>query len=128
VITSDGKRGNGNPHVRGTFTAFMPDPFDVCFAYVITGIPKPIGASIDRGVAGRTGRAVLALTTPVDGNAGTASGCVETRRDLVRSIRRHPSRYYVEVRGRYYSYPPGGRVGADRIRGQLFLATRKQDR
>jgi CHRD domain-containing protein len=128
VFTPTGRRGNGNPHVRGPFTAFMPSPFDVCFAYVITGIPRPVSAHVHRGRVGRTGPVVLTLRTPIRGNSGTASGCVKTTSALVRNIRRHPANYYVEVHGKYYSYPPGGMRGVDRVRGQLFLATRTQDR
>jgi CHRD domain len=118
-----------NLHVRGAFTAFIPGPFDICVGYVTLGLPRPTTAHIHRGKAGHNGPVVVELPVPANAQVGTVSGCVDTNREVVRSIRRHPERYYVEIHGSAYQRPdsqdasPGGAM-----RGQLFLPTRKQDR
>ena len=78
----------------------------------MTGIKKPVAAHIHKGKRNKNGPIVVTFEAPGGGDAGSASGCVEVKADLLADIQKHPGRYYVNV---YTSDFPAGAV-----RGQLF--------
>jgi len=82
----------------------------ICFRLTATAIALPaIGAHIHVGTATQAGPVVVPLTPP--DATGTAAGCVNVARTLVRAILTNPSGYYVNVHTT--DFPAGA------IRGQL---------
>jgi hypothetical protein len=95
--TGGGDRdGAGVAHVKVLATK-------VCWSYRTQRIGTPVAAHIHAGVAGSNGPVVVPLAA--------GSGCVDISRDLARSIKAHPGRYYLNVHTAAF---PGGA-----IRGQL---------
>jgi|Tabmets5t2r1_1033131.scaffolds.fasta_scaffold04375_2 hypothetical protein len=103
--------GAGDPNGGGSFAAVI-DGNELCYGLAVRDIQDPLFAHIHRGRAGTNGDIVVTLRHPRNGDPGASSGCVTLRPELRRSIRRRPSRYYVNVHTR--RYPDGA------IRGQLF--------
>lgn len=93
--------------------AVFPARGRLCFAIKVRDIDLPAAAAhVHRGVAGVAGDVVVTLEAP-DGT-GTSHGCVrEIRPRLLRHIKEHPRRFYVNVHTADF---PGGAV-----RGQLRL-------
>jgi hypothetical protein len=106
-----GRRGAGDRNGGGSFGAVI-DGRELCYGLSVRDIQDPIAAHIHRGGRNTNGPIVITLTHPEEGNPGASSGCVTIRRELVRRIRRNPTRYYVNV------HTPDFEAGA--IRGQLF--------
>jgi hypothetical protein len=103
--------GPGDRNGGGSFAAVI-DENELCYGLAVRDIQDPIFAHIHRGRAGTNGDIVVTLRHPRNGDPGASSGCVTLRPELRRSIRRRPSRFYVNVHTR--RYPDGA------IRGQLF--------
>lgn len=106
-----GRRGAGDRNGGGSFGAVI-DGRRLCYGLSVRDIQDPTMAHIHRGGRNTNGPIVVTLTHPETGDPGASSGCVTIRRELVRRIRRNPTRYYVNV------HTPRFPDGA--IRGQLF--------
>ena len=83
----------------------------ICYHIEVTGIELPATAAhIHPGAAGTANPPVVILGTP--DATGVADGCVtDVERSLIKSIRKHPADYYVNVHTN--EFPDGA------IRGQL---------
>jgi hypothetical protein len=110
-IDQNGNRGAGDRNGGGSFGAVI-DGRELCYGLSVRDIQDPTMAHIHRGGRNTNGPIVVTLTHPETGDPGASSGCVTIRRELVRRIRRNPTRYYVNV------HTPRFPAGA--IRGQLF--------
>ena len=101
--------GPGDPDGRGKARVRVrPRAGRVCFRLRWRNIADPTAAHIHRGRRGEAGPVVVTL---FEGEA-RRRGCVEgLDRDLLREIRRHPRRFYVNVHNA--EFPNGA------IRGQL---------
>jgi hypothetical protein len=105
------RRGAGDRNGGGSFGAVI-DGNELCYGLSVRDIEDPTQAHIHRGGRNTNGPIRVTLTPPESGDPGASSGCVTIRRELVRRIRRNPTRYYVNVHTPRF---PGGA-----IRGQLF--------
>jgi len=110
-IGQDGLRGAGDRNGAGSFSAVI-DGRELCYGLAVRDIEDPIAAHIHRGGRNTNGPIVVTLTPPEAGDPGHSSNCTTLSRSLVRAIRSHPRRYYVNV------HTPDFQNGA--IRGQLF--------
>jgi CHRD domain len=112
-IGQDGRRGAGDRDGAGSFSAVI-DGRKLCYGLAVRDIQNPIAAHIHRGGRNTNGEIVVTLTPPGTGDPGHSSNCTTLSRRLVRAIRSHPRRYYVNV------HTPAFQDGA--IRGQLFAS------
>jgi hypothetical protein len=110
-IADDGTKGVGDRNGGGSFTAVIKGR-QLCYGIAVKNIDDPIAAHIHRGRRNQNGPVLVPLIQPSDGDPGASSGCTRISRVLVRAIRRHPGRYYVNVHTE--DFPDGA------IRGQLF--------
>lgn len=110
-IDQNGNRGAGDRNGGGSFGAVI-DGRRLCYGLSVRDIQNPLAAHIHRGRRNENGPIVVTLNHPQTGNPGASSGCTTISRDLVRRIRRNPTRFYVNV------HTPRFPDGA--IRGQLF--------
>lgn len=106
----DGRRGAGDRNGRGAFSAIF-DGRELCYGIQVKNIADPAAAHIHRGRPNQNGPVVVTLEHPTEGDPGASSACTTLSSSLARSIRRNPSRYYVNVHNADF---PGGAV-----RGQL---------
>jgi hypothetical protein len=112
ISPTTGHKGAGDPDGLGSANVLIPSGNTVCFGISVTGLATPSAAHIHRGKRNQNGPIVVTLTAPSAGNPGASSGCVNgVSSSLVSEIRKHPSRFYVNV---HTSEFPGGA-----IRGQL---------
>ncbi len=95
----------GDPNGSGTVKITLAG-VRICWQFQLAGIAKATGARIQRGELGKVGPVVAQL-----GKTFRLRGCVVAPAVLVASIRRHPRRFYVNVRNE--RYPRGA------LRGQL---------
>jgi hypothetical protein len=109
------ERSGGSPG-RGSFAAVIHQPGTLCFGLTLESSGRPSAAQLHRGTAGHGGPAVLAMSAPASGNLGASSGCVTAKASVLKAVRAHPGRFYVEV-----ITANGG------LRGQLFTPTKPQD-
>ncbi|HZD18201.1 MAG TPA: CHRD domain-containing protein [Actinomycetota bacterium] len=91
----------------------------LCYTLVVVDVSLPTAAAhIHEGGAGVAGPIAVALTAPEEvagSGIGLATGCVKNQaKRLLRTIKRNPQDYYVNVHNADY---PGGAV-----RGQLEAA------
>lgn len=101
--------GPGDPDGAGAaVVSFYPRLGRVCAAISVARLGDPVAAHIHAGRRGVAGPVVIDLTTAVQGGARCVNGVDE---HLIRVIRNHPSRYYVNVHTA--DYPDGA------VRGQL---------
>jgi hypothetical protein len=107
----DGRRGAGDRNGAGSFSAVI-DGGEFCYGLAVRDIEDPVAAHIHRGRRNVNGPIVFALTHPDSGDPGHSSNCTTLSRPLIRSIRRNPGRYYVNV------HTSDFQDGA--VRGQLF--------
>jgi hypothetical protein len=110
-IDQNGNRGAGDRNGGGSFGAVI-DGRRLCYGLSVRDIQNPLAAHVHRGRRNENGPIVVTLNHPQTGNPGASSGCATISRDLVRRIRRNPTRFYVNV------HTPRFPDGA--IRGQLF--------
>jgi hypothetical protein len=103
--------GPGDPDGRGTATIRLNQgQGKVCFVLTASNITLPaIGAHIHVGSSTEFGAIVVALTPP--DATGISGGCVSAQRDLIATIRKNPSNYYVNIHTTDFT--------AGAIRGQL---------
>ena len=66
----------------------------VCYELSVSGTQRPTAAHVHLGEASRSGPVVLTLGTP---SQGSAEGCLDTNRALVRDLVEAPGDYYVDV-------------------------------
>lgn len=109
-LDDDGDRGAGDRNGRGTFSATI-DGRQFCYGIQVKNIQDPNASHIHRGTARQNGPVVQPLEAPNAGDQGTSGGCTRLSASLARSIRRRPSRFYVNVHNPEF---PGGAV-----RGQV---------
>ena len=101
--------GPGDPDGAGAaIVSLYPMAGKVCARISVTKIETPMAAHIHEGRFDESGPVVVDLTGSVTGGARCATGVDP---DLIRDIRSHPRRYYVNVHN--MPYPAGA------IRGQL---------
>ena len=101
--------GPGDPDGAGAaIVNLYPRAGKVCANISVTRIDAPVAAHIHVGRFDEAGPVVVDLTGSVTGGARCVTG---VDADLIRDIRSHPWRYYVNVHNAPY---PGGAV-----RGQL---------
>ena len=101
--------GPGDPDGAGAaIVRLYPRLGRVCAQISVTKIQTPLAAHIHEGRFDEAGPVVVDLTGSVTGGARCVDGVPEA---LIRDIREHPRRYYVNVHNESY---PGGAV-----RGQL---------
>lgn len=108
--------GPGDPNGTGRALVFTNvKKRRVCYDLTWERIKGPLAAHIHRGgpnVAGPVKVTLFAVDDPLPGPSGAVDGCVEqVKRKLVRKIKNHPRKYYVNVHNE--RYPDGA------IRGQL---------
>jgi hypothetical protein len=106
---------HGDTNGRGSFSATL-DGRQLCYGIQVKNINNPVAAHIHRGSAKVAGPVVQPLEQPATGDPGASSACVQISRSLARGLRRHPTRYYVNV---HTADLPNGA-----IRGQLFARSR----
>jgi hypothetical protein len=112
-ISATGKKRAGDLDGLGSFSAVVHQATnELCYGLTVQGISAPAAAHIHKAKRNKNGPIVIPLTPPSAGDPGTSSGCVNADSDLLRDIRKHPSRYYANVHTTDF---PGGAV-----RGQLF--------
>lgn len=104
--------GPGDPDGSGTASfTFNQGQGEVCFWISVENITLPAtGAHIHVASVTDFGPVVIPLTPP--GADGTSSGCVPADPALIKSIRKNPENYYVNV----HTLPL---YGAGAVRGQL---------
>ena len=103
--------GPGDPDGVGTASLRFDHGFrGICFEIHVAGIALPATAAhIHLGSSGVAGPVVVTLIPP--DASGNVTGCVSASRDLIKTIAKHPSDYYVNVHTT--DYPNGA------VRGQL---------
>ena len=103
--------GPGDPDGAGTASIRFNHGFrEICFEIHVAGIVLPATAAhIHLGSSGVAGPVVVTLIPP--DASGNVTGCVSASRDLIKTIAKHPSDYYVNVHTT--DYPNGA------VRGQL---------
>ena len=110
-IGEDGEPGAGDRDGAGSFSAVIRGR-QLCYGIAVRNIEDPIAAHIHRGGPNVNGPIRVTLTPPESGDPGALSDCVRVRLRLLRSFRRNPARWYVNV------HTPDFEAGA--VRGQLF--------
>jgi len=97
----------GDPEGSGIAgVAVQPGKARLCFGIFVQGITLPAAAAHIHRV--RTGAIAVSLTAPDE--TGTAFGCVTDQdKTVLRSIRRNPQRFYVNVHNA--DYPAGAVEG-----------------
>ena len=101
--------GPGDPNGAGAaIVTLYPNAHKVCARISWDRIGSPLAAHIHEGTADVAGPVVVDLTGSVTGGPNCATGVA---RALIRDIKAHPRRYYVNVHNE--AYPAGA------IRGQL---------
>jgi hypothetical protein len=107
--------GPGDPNGKGeAFVTPRPAKRKVCFSLTWKRIEPPTAGHIHKGVEGVAGPVRVTLFEDSQGLPvpGSVDGCVKrVKRKLVRRIKRHPERFYVNLHND--EYPDGA------IRGQL---------
>ncbi len=110
-IGTDAKRGAGDRDGRGSATVLLAGS-KVCFGVTVNKIGDVVAGHIHKGSSKQNGDVVVDFKlTPMTGNPGAASGCVDIAASLAGQIRRNPHRFYVNVHTKDFA---GGAV-----RGQL---------
>jgi len=114
-VDATGAKGDGDKNGRGSFSATL-DGRQLCYGIQVKNIGDPGAAHIHRGGKKVAGPVVQELEHPTSGDPGASSACVRLSRSLARDLRRHPTRYYVNVHNT--KFPNGA------VRGQLFARSR----
>ena len=111
VATTDSQQGGRTLRAQLTSAAVRPGPGTegasgsatlrlnvgqerVCYELSVAGTQRPTAAHVHLGEATRSGPVVLTLGTP---SQGSAEGCLDTNRALVRDLVEAPADYYVDV-------------------------------
>jgi hypothetical protein len=107
-LSGSGQAG-GDPDGSGRAAITLDTArLSLCYALTATGIAPPTTADIRRGAATETGRPVVRLVAPRDGESRK---CVEVTAYDANELLRHPEAFYVNVRTE--DFPAGA------LRGQL---------
>lgn len=104
--------GVGDPDGIGSATVTIISENRLCVGLVVDNIAAPTAARIHAGPSAINGPVVVILPTPVGGNPGTSSGCVNVAPEDLALMRASPQNFYINIRNPDFS------KGA--IRGQLF--------
>ena len=99
--------GPGDPNGRGEADVKVHKA-KVCYELEVERIKEATAAHIHRGGPNVAGPVVVTLKAPTD---GSSEGCKAISEQLSKELRKHPSRYYVNVHND--PYPDGA------VRGQL---------
>jgi hypothetical protein len=111
-----GKKGSGDRDARLGFTAVI-DGDQFCWAVVAKNVDgTPAGLHVHKGGPSRNGPIVIPLDPPQDIDPGAKSGCEQIAPALANDMRKHPSRYYVNIHSTTF--------GGGAARGQLFWKTK----
>jgi hypothetical protein len=99
--------GPGDPDGTGTASiSLAPSSGEICVYLTVSDIAPATAAHIHRAPAGSPGPVLIPLTPPTSGSSST---CVPIEKELLREIRQHPERFYVNVHNADY---PGGAIRA----------------
>jgi CHRD domain len=99
--------GSGNASIT-----LKPRTKRVCFNITFSRIGRPVAGHIHRGGSRVAGPVVVPLFESANGVTSPHSGCEgNVSRGLIRDIREHPGRFYVNLHNR--AFPDGA------VRGQL---------
>jgi CHRD domain-containing protein len=114
--------GPGDPDGSGKVTLKLNQGrHRVCFAFEYQNIDPPTAGHVHVAPVGQPGPVVVPLFGPPAGPPADNKGCVNgVRRALIKTIRRHPGNYYVNLHNA--SYPDGA------IRGQLSKKKPKENK
>lgn len=103
--------GPGHPDANGTAAiSLVEERKEVCLELAVSGLDQPTAVHLHESPVGGAGDVVLALPAPVAGDADV-SACVSASGELLDQLRRHPTRFYVNVHSE--AHPDGA------LRGQL---------
>lgn len=109
LLGSSEKPDSGEPTGFGIATINLNAEVGyICYSLYTSKIASPTAAHIHKGKVNEAGPVVVPFTTPAK---GSASGCVDADKNLIRDIQANPSAYYVNVHNA--NYPKGA------LRGQL---------
>jgi hypothetical protein len=97
--------GDGTGSARLTLKAKKGQ---ICFRITLQGVGSVAAGHIHKGGPGTAGPIAVPL---FDGATDQPKGCAPAKKSIIRAIKRHPSRYYVNVHNA--TYPAGA------ARGQL---------
>ena len=118
--------GDPNPAASGTTVMTLNSgQEEICFKTTFSGLSAPVSdAHIHEAPAGAGGGIVVRLAGPVYDafpavTSGTVARCVYAPRELIKTIRKNPENYYVNIHTR--SAPPNPLLDrpAGAIRGQM---------
>ncbi len=114
AVLSGGEEVPGPGDTDGTGEVFMTlnsGQREICFQLAVRDVMLPVmAAHIHAGRLGESGGVVVPLFLIPDQD-GFVSDCVKADRDLIKTIRKNPQNYYVNVHNT--AFPPGA------VRGQL---------
>ncbi len=81
---------------------------EVCYELMVTNVNAPTAAHIHAGAVGQAGDVKVTLTAPTN---GSAKGCVNVDKELIKDLMQNSANYYVNVHNA--EFPKGA------VRGQL---------
>lgn len=94
-LTSDAVPGKGATGASGSATVDVSmGQEQLCYTISVAGLQGATAAHIHLGAEGSAGPAVVTLGTP---SSGSAKGCQNVNRALVRDLLEAPGDYYVDV-------------------------------
>lgn len=81
---------------------------EVCYELTVTNVTAPTAAHIHAGAVGQAGDVKAMLNAPT---SGSAKGCVNVDKELIKDMMQNPANYYVNIHNA--EFPKGA------VRGQL---------
>lgn len=101
--------GPGDSDGSGKVTLTLnPDKGEVCYEITVADIQPAMAAHIHEAPAGKAGPVKVGLDAP---KSGSSKGCVSADGELIKTMLKNPSNYYVNVHNAEF------KAGA--VRGQL---------
>jgi CHRD domain len=115
INPTTGKRRAGDPDGKGFAVVRVTKSNQVCAAIIVEGLSTPAAAHIHQGKPFENGPIVVGFVPPAafsgTGDPAATGVCVAVDPGLAFDLRKHPSRYYVNVHTA--DFPNGA------VRGQL---------